>query len=167
MKFLSSAAALLLAPLVVATPASFFGSSQDVIAQGAPVSGNNPLEFCADPAGDLLEIKNVDLSPNPPKAGTTLKIKAEGVLKQKVEQGAYVLLTVKYGLITLINQQADLCDQLKNVDLGCPLEEGPMVLTKEVDLPTQIPPGRYTVHADVFTKDEKRLTCLDAKNIQF
>lgn len=75
-------------------------------------------------------------------SGQTLKIKAEGYLKEKLEKGAYVLLEVKYGLITLIRQSPDLCDQLKNVDLECPLERGPLVLTKEVQLPAQIPPVR-------------------------
>ncbi|KAL4783658.1 ML domain-containing protein [Aspergillus varians] len=169
MKLLSSAAALLcLVPLsVTATPDLFFGSSQDVITQGAPVKGENPLEFCADPKSDLLDIKSVDLFPNPPKPGQTLKIKAEGVLHERVEEGAYVLLEVKYGLITLLRQRPDLCEQIVNVDLECPLEEGPLVLTREVELPAQIPPGKYTVHADVFDKDDRRITCLDAKNIQF
>ncbi|KAL4777874.1 Phosphatidylglycerol/phosphatidylinositol transfer protein [Aspergillus nidulans var. acristatus] len=169
MKLLSPAAALLcLAPLAVtATPASFFGYTQDVIAEGAPVQGDNPLEYCSEPSGDILKIQSVDLAPNPPKAGTTLKIKAAGNLHERIEAGAYVVLEVKYGLISLLRQTADLCAQLTNVDLQCPLEEGPMVLTKEVDLPQQIPPGRYTVHADVYTKDNKRITCLDAKNIQF
>ncbi|KAL4987237.1 Phosphatidylglycerol/phosphatidylinositol transfer protein [Aspergillus falconensis] len=169
MKLLSSATALLcLAPLAVtATPASFFGYNQDIIAEGAPVKGNNPLEYCSEPSGDLLEIQSVDLAPNPPKAGTTLKIQAAGNLHERIEAGAYVVLEVKYGLITLLRQTADLCEQLTNVDLQCPLEEGPMVLTKEVQLPQQIPPGRYTVHADVYTKDDERITCLDAKNIRF
>ncbi|KAL2831955.1 ML domain-containing protein [Aspergillus pseudoustus] len=164
---LLSAALLCIAPLTVtATPASFWGT-QDVISEAIPVKGDNPLEYCADPSGDILNIKSVDLSPNPPKPGQTLTIKAEGVLHQRIEKGAYVLLEVKYGLITLVRQRPDLCDQIVNVDLECPLEAGTMTLTKEVQLPAQIPPGKYTVHADVFTKDDKRITCLDAKNIQF
>ena len=35
-------------------------------------------------------------------------------------------------------------------------------MTKEVDLPKQIPPGKYTVLADVFTKDGEKITCLTA-----
>ncbi|KAI9371493.1 ML domain-containing protein [Aspergillus egyptiacus] len=168
MKLLSSAASLLsLAPFVTATPTSFFGSSQDVIANGIPVKGNNPLEYCSNPNGNILEIKSVDLSPNPPKPGQTLKITAEGTLSETIEKGAYVLLEVKYGLITLLRQQPDLCEQLVNVDLECPLEAGNMTLTKEVKLPAQIPPGKYTVHADVLTKDDERITCLDAHDIQF
>lgn len=98
-------------------------------------------------------------------------------------------LEVKYGLITLVRQTADLCEQIVNVDLECPLEKGEMTLTKQVELPRQIPPvrdslwyttidveinqvminqqGKYTVHADVYTKDDKHVTCLQARNIEF
>ena len=51
-------------------------------------------------------------------------------------------LQVKYGLITLINQNADGCDTIKKGDLDCPLEKGEMSLTKDVDLPREIPPVR-------------------------
>lgn len=59
---------------------------------------------------------------------------------QTVRPGAYVKLVVKYGLITLITTTADLCEQLGNVDLSCPLEEGEMIVKKEVELPKTIPP---------------------------
>jgi hypothetical protein len=123
-------------------------------------------------------------------SGKTLTITASGTLEEDVEEGAKVHLQVKFGLITLINQEADLCDQVKNVDLSCPLKKGDMTLTKEVDLPAQIPPvctrffglgartraqdcfygvstdkrwqGKYTVLADVYTKDGDKITCLTA-----
>lgn len=71
-----------------------------------------------------------------------MTISAKGILLERIEKGATVNLEVKWGLITLIKQTVDLCDELKNVDLECPLEKGEMVLTKEVDLPKQIPPVR-------------------------
>jgi hypothetical protein len=49
-------------------------------------------------------------------------------------------LQVKYGLITLINQQADGCDTIGKADLECPLDKGEMTLTKDVDIPREIPP---------------------------
>ena len=61
-------------------------------------------------------------------------------MKEKIEEGAKAHLTVKYGLITLINQDADLCETITNVDLECPLDKGDLSLTKDVDLPKQIPP---------------------------
>lgn len=101
-----------------------------------------------------------------------------------MEKGATIALEVKWGLITLLKQTVDLCDQIRNVDLKCPLKKGKMVLTKEVDLPKQIPPvrqclcsldighanveqGKYSVLADVYTKDQRQVTCLKADNIEF
>lgn len=71
-------------------------------------------------------------------------------------------LQVKYGLITIIKQTADLCNTVKEVDLECPIKKGDTALTKNVELPKQIPPGKYTVLADVMTKDDKKITCLTA-----
>ena len=59
---------------------------------------------------------------------------------QDVEAGAYVILTVKYGLIKLVNQKADLCEQVGNVDLECPIKKGKTTITKDVELPNEIPP---------------------------
>ncbi|PLB34193.1 ML domain-containing protein [Aspergillus candidus] len=172
MKFLSATALLVCAaPLSVAAQSlPFFGSSQSPIQtkEIKYVEGNNPLQYCQeDTAGDILQIGSVDLTPNPPLPGKTLTIEAKGVLRERIEKGAKVLLVVKYGLITLIRQTADLCDQLVNVDMKCPLEKGDMILTKKVDLPKQIPPGKYSVHADVLTEDGKTITCLEGVNIEF
>ncbi|KAJ5805131.1 hypothetical protein N7474_011018 [Penicillium riverlandense] len=175
MKFLSAAVALVaFAPLpdqVSAGSVSFFDPSQVPIkvdtTQDFPVKGDNPLMYCTSPANYLLQIDQVDLSPNPPKPGQSLTIKASGTLLDKIEKGATVSLEVKWGLITLVKQTVDLCDQIKNVDLTCPLEKGKMVLTKKVDLPKQIPPGKYSVLADVYTKDQRQVTCLKADNLEF
>ncbi|KEY82116.1 peroxisomal 3 ketoacyl coA thiolase Kat1 [Aspergillus fumigatus] len=171
MKLISTAATLFvcLAPLSAsARSISFFDSTQAPIQlETFPVKGDNPLVYCSDPSGNILQIESVDLVPNPPLPGQTLSINASGNLKERVEEGAYVALEVKYGLITLIKQTADLCEQIKNVDLECPLEKGEMTLTKQVDLPSHIPPGKYNVHADVYTKDGKKITCLDAHDIEF
>ncbi|OCK81889.1 hypothetical protein K432DRAFT_424571 [Lepidopterella palustris CBS 459.81] len=147
---------------VSATPASWFNQGQLAIQDEFKVPGDNPLYFCSDPSDDILIIDNVDLDPNPPKAGESLDIVAKGTLSKAIEEGAKVHLQVKYGLITLINQEADLCDQVKNVDLECPLHKGDMTLMKSVDLPKEIPPGNYQVLADVFTKDGDKITCLTA-----
>lgn len=65
-----------------------------------------------------------------------------GELLEDVQDGAYVVLQVKYGLIRLVNTKADLCEQVTNVELECPIKKGPLRLTKEVELPEEIPPVR-------------------------
>ncbi|MCJ1440299.1 MAG: Phosphatidylglycerol/phosphatidylinositol transfer protein [Stictis urceolatum] len=126
------------------------------------VPGKNPLNFCEDPKDNIVEITSVDLDPNPPEAGKTLDIVAKGKVSESVEKGAYVTIVVKYGLIKILTLKEDLCDQLKNVDKECPVEKGEITLKKSVELPSRIPPGKYTVRADAFTKDDDKLTCLEA-----
>jgi len=127
------------------------------------VPGKNPLKFCnADRDDDLITIDEVVLTPNPPQAGATLVIEARGTVKETILDGAYVNLEVKYGYIRLISTQANLCKEVKNVDLECPIEPGAISITKPVDLPKEIPPGKYTVQADVYTKDDVHITCLTA-----
>lgn len=75
-------------------------------------------------------------------SGTTLTIEATGIVKETIEDGAYVDLEVKYGYIRLINTRADLCNEVKNVDLECPIEKGKIAIVKQVDLPKEIPPVR-------------------------
>ncbi|KAJ5081769.1 hypothetical protein NUU61_010033 [Penicillium alfredii] len=172
MKFLSATSSLLIlaAPLTTAASFSFFDPSQTPLkvdpVQDFPVEGNNPLLYCANPANHLLQIESVNLSPNP-RNRQTLTIKAQGTFLDRIEKGATVSLEVKWGIITLLKQTVDLCDQISNVDLKCPLEKGQMTLTKQVDLPKNIPPGKYSVLADVYTKDQRQVTCLRADNIEF
>ncbi|KAF2637532.1 hypothetical protein P280DRAFT_472240 [Massarina eburnea CBS 473.64] len=156
--------AVLLAATTVATVSATpsWVPGQVTVKEDFKVPGENPLYFCADPKDNILEIENVDLSPNPPQPGSTLTIKAKGDFKDKIE-GGKMHLQVKYGLITLINQDADLCETIGKADLECPLDKGEMKLTKDVDLPREIPPGTYTVLADVYDKEGEKITCLTSK----
>ncbi|KAL8709298.1 MAG: hypothetical protein Q9220_005891 [cf. Caloplaca sp. 1 TL-2023] len=147
---------------LVASKSFLFGASQHALVDDAThVPGDNPLIFCADPSDYILTIDNVDLDPNPPEKGKSLHIKAKGNFTQTVDKDAYINLSVKYGLITLVNTKADLCEQMKEVDETCPLN-GAKEFTKEVSLPKEIPPGKYTVLADAYTKDDEKVTCLKA-----
>ena len=68
-------------------------------------------------------------------------IEATGTFTKEIEEGAYVNLSVKWGLISLIKTTTDLCEQLKEVDEECPII-GTKVIRKEVELPKQVPPVR-------------------------
>ncbi|QSZ33120.1 hypothetical protein DSL72_002706 [Monilinia vaccinii-corymbosi] len=166
MKFSTSLITFLFSSTLVAAEGfSLFGNGQKVLDnKGAAVPGSNPLTHCkADHSSDILKLDHVNLSPNPPTAGNKLIIEAVGTLTHKLEKGAYVILQVKYGLIRLINMQQDLCDQVSNVDLECPVDKGKIKITKDVDLPKEIPPGTYSVFADAYTKDGKEhIICLEA-----
>lgn len=65
---LISALLLSSAPLQVwAASLPLFGQSPiKSLEDTFPVAGENPLEYCADPENDILEIVSVNLTPNPP-----------------------------------------------------------------------------------------------------
>ncbi|KAK4204068.1 putative Phosphatidylglycerol/phosphatidylinositol transfer protein precursor [Triangularia verruculosa] len=154
-----------LATAASANPLNTFGSERQSLVRrdDLAIPGDNPLKYCdTDHKDDIITIEKVDLTPNPPEAGTTLIIEASGTVKETIVEGAYVKLQVKYGYIRLISTQADLCKEIKNVDLDCPIEKGKISITKSVDLPKEIPPGKYTVEADVYTVDDEHVTCLTA-----
>ncbi|CCX31150.1 ML domain-containing protein [Pyronema domesticum] len=161
---------ILLATVATANAGSFFQQNGNGLVEfvypgrnvGPEVPGENPMHFCADPSGDLAVIESVNLLPNPPVPGATLKIDATGLLKETIAEGAMVDITVKYGLITLIRETLDLCENSGQVDLKCPVEAGKLILTKSVDIPKQIPPGQYTVTANAYTADGVPITCLTA-----
>ncbi|KAK3644616.1 Phosphatidylglycerol/phosphatidylinositol transfer protein [Elasticomyces elasticus] len=170
MKFLALATTALLSTSVAARSAIFGASvGGDITLKDTSfaVPGDNPLHHCEDPKDDILTLESVDLSPNPPKAtyrsGQTLSVSAKGILTSDIEDGAKIHLSVKYGLITIIRQTSDLCELVSKVDLECPLHKGKETnLNKDVELPKEIPPGKYTVEANVVDKDEKKITCLKA-----
>ncbi|KAI5839783.1 ML domain-containing protein [Morchella snyderi] len=136
------------------------GNSNPSVQSGAKVPGESPLYHCGSTSDDVLTIDKVDLVPNPPVPGQPLTIEASGTLHKSVEKGAQVEVTVKYGLITLIKETLDLCDHVGEVDLECPLKANKMILTKVVDIPKQVPPGKYNVAANAYLEDGDPITCL-------
>ncbi|CAO3628606.1 unnamed protein product [Cunninghamella echinulata] len=114
---------------------------------------------CGD-SNDILLIKDITLSPDPPIKGEKLKIEFEGFLKDTVVDGAYVDIKVKFGVVQLLHKKFDFCAEIEKIDEKCPIEKGILAFTKEVDLPKQIPRGKYTVDAKVFTVDDRQVTCL-------
>ncbi|KAI9859087.1 MAG: Phosphatidylglycerol/phosphatidylinositol transfer protein [Vezdaea acicularis] len=149
--------------LLSAVSASAFFGGQVAITDKKPVPGNSPLTYCENYVDDgILKIDHVDLTPNPPVKGENLTLEAVGTFSEPVEKGAKVRLLVKYGYVKIFNREEDLCDQVGNVDLSCPLD-GKNTVTKIIQLPKEIPPGKYDVQADVYTKDEKKIICLAAE----
>lgn len=58
---------LLFSSLAASRSSSFFGSDQHVLDEALSVPGKNPLTFCQDTKDYSLDIKYVDLTPNPPE----------------------------------------------------------------------------------------------------
>ncbi|KAI0429377.1 phosphatidylinositol transfer protein [Xylaria sp. FL1042] len=163
MRFLSAACIAALSASNLVSAGNWFGTGGVTPNEAQKVPGDSPLQFCeSDHSQDIMHIENVDLLPNPPESGAELVIRATGTVYEPIEDGAYVKLVVKYGLIRLISTKASLCEQVENVDLKCPIEKGVLSITKSVEIPKEVPPGTYNVFADVYSVDDKPITCLQA-----
>lgn len=65
-------------------------------------------------------------------------------------------------MIKLLTTTADLCEQIATVDMECPIQKGKTTITKDVEMPSQIPP--VCLPCD---RSESRLLTLDRENILF
>ncbi|KAK9471166.1 putative ML domain protein [Dipodascopsis tothii] len=127
-----------------------------------PVPGSSPVELCDLDTPQVLSIDYIKINPNPPKKGESLYIEGSGILAADIEEGAFVEVEVRYGFIRLVKETIDLCEQLEQVDKSCPLKKGPIDFSKDVELPDEIPPGKYNAIARAYTADYKEITCLTA-----
>lgn len=125
-----------------------------------PVPGDSPINQCDVSQAQLLQLQKVDISPNPPARGQNLTFSAVGYISEDIKQGAYVDVDVRYGFIKLIHQTYDLCEEIEKVDLTCPIKKGLQKIEKVVEVPQEVPPGRYVVYARAYTKDDVFITCL-------
>jgi hypothetical protein len=127
------------------------------------LQGISPTPFCAfaSPASSF-SLPSLSLADYCTYRGKKLTVEASGTLSKDVEAGAKLHLTVKYNSIIILREETDLCDQLPNVGLSCPLKKGPLDVTKEVEITSQVPEGKYIVIANVYTESHNEvITCME------
>jgi hypothetical protein len=114
---------------------------------------------------DVVEIKSIEVSPDPPQPGQDLTVNVVAYAHEVVKEGAYVDITVKLGLIKLLQKRFDVCEEARNsdVDIECPIEEGPYNVTQTVALPKEIPPAKFVVEVKGYTVDDEDLVCVNLK----
>lgn len=125
-----------------------------------PIPGDSPLLQCDVTEPQLLNLQSVIIEPNPPVKGANLTIVAKGYLAKDIVDGAYVEVDVRYGFIKLVHETFDICEEITKVDMECPVKAGQQIVMKEVEIPAEVPPGKYTVVARAYTKDDEFITCL-------
>ncbi|PWN30514.1 hypothetical protein BDZ90DRAFT_207574, partial [Jaminaea rosea] len=102
---------------------------------------------CGQP-DDVVEVKSIDVSPDPPVPGKNMTVKARGVVKRTIKEGSIADVNVKIGVIRLLHRQFDICEEARNnkAEVQCPVEPGEYDITQTVELPREIPPAKFNVH---------------------
>ncbi|KAF7325462.1 hypothetical protein MKEN_00394500 [Mycena kentingensis (nom. inval.)] len=118
---------------------------------------------CSSP-DSIVYLDSLTVSPDPPRPGQDLTILATGTVRPGyvIEDGAYADVLVKLGLIKLLQKTFDVCEEARNanVSVQCPVSEGTYSVKQVVKLPKEIPPAKFTVVVNAFTKDDDDVLCL-------
>jgi len=109
---------------------------------------------------DLLQIKSISLSPDPPQVGNSLSINGLGSLSKTITSGT-LHLRLKYYTIQIANSTYDLCSTLGDVGIKCPLNAGPLQFTATEPIPTGVPIGPYYIYLELKDSSGNQITCLD------
>jgi len=137
-------------------------SQEIVVVDDVHTAASWSYTTCGSPA-DIVDIKSITLSPDPPKLGENLTVTVSAVTSETIEEGAYVDVTVKLGLIKLLNKSFDLCEEARkaNASVQCPVQKGNYLVEQTVSLPKEIPPGKFTIHVQGYTTNDEDLLCLN------
>ncbi|WOO77366.1 Phosphatidylglycerol/phosphatidylinositol transfer protein [Vanrija pseudolonga] len=112
---------------------------------------------------DAITIESISVSPDPPEPGKNLTVTVEATANEVVEEGAYADVTVKLGLIKLLQKRFDVCEEARNANASvqCPVQPGQYTVVQTVELPEEIPKAKFVVNIRGYTVDEDDLACLD------
>jgi len=114
-------------------------------------------------ATDPVQIKSISVSPDPPVPGSDMTVTVRASAIEPVQEGAYADVTVKLGLIKLLQKEFDLCEEARNanVSVTCPVEKGEYEVVQTVTLPREIPRAKFNVAVRAYTVEDDDLFCVD------
>ncbi|KAK7064148.1 Phosphatidylglycerol/phosphatidylinositol transfer protein [Favolaschia claudopus] len=114
-----------------------------------------------------IQLDSIEISPDPPLPGKDLTVTAKGIVTEVIEEGATADVTVKLGLVKLLQKKFDVCEEARkaNASISCPVQPGPYEVVQTVALPKEIPKAKFTVIVRGFTaeSEEVDMLCLDLK----
>lgn len=104
-----------------------------------------------------LVIGVIEVTPDPPQRGKDLSARITGNLVRVLGDGAYVDITVKFGLIKLHSERKALADLLNEWGGALPQETGlfTLELSNSKVLEKEFPGGKYKVILRGYTKADE------------
>lgn len=112
---------------------------------------------CDDSSYDLQGLK-ITFSPDPPEKGKDVTITASGTLSKQISGGT-IKVVAKYGLITILDQEYNVCDLVQDINMTCPLAAGPLSGSATTHVPGDVPGGKYHVDVSATDQDGGKLLC--------
>ncbi|KAI9002809.1 ML domain-containing protein [Gaertneriomyces semiglobifer] len=116
------------------------------------------LAICPGTTGTLT-VNDLTLTPNPVISGGEVTITATGIVGKEITEGTKAKLTVKSGILTLLNEEIDICASAAQSGIKCPIPLGPSSITFKRLVPAALPAGSYTLRVDAKHTDGTGLVC--------
>ncbi|KAF7307004.1 ML domain-containing protein [Mycena indigotica] len=115
----------------------------------------------------LIDIESIVLQPEIPIAGEQLTVTIKGRATQTIEARATADVTVKLGLVKLIQKRFDVCAEvarLPGLGISCPVEDREWhTIQQTVTLPKEIPKSKFNIQVRGSTAKNEPMLCLDLK----
>ncbi|KAH6917307.1 ML domain-containing protein [Coprinopsis sp. MPI-PUGE-AT-0042] len=160
--------AFLVASSSVANPV-ILSDEQFALAADGPINVANKWswEDCGQ-ADWPVQVKSIEVSPDPPKPGQDLSVKVNAQSSETIDEGAYADVTVKLGLVKLLQKTFDVCEEARtnNVTIQCPVDPGEYTITQTVALPKEIPRAKFNVLVQGYTPEDDPMLCIKL-NVDF
>lgn len=129
---------------------------------------------------DVLTITSISAAPSDPKPGRgELQVTVQGTTSQDITDGAYIEVTVKLGLIKLLQKRFDLFAELRadSTTVGSSdgsilnvaqqkdsvIPAGDFTLTYTLKMPREIPRAKFTISASFWNADDADIATLVGK----
>ncbi|MDY0812405.1 ML domain-containing protein [Kitasatospora purpeofusca] len=110
---------------------------------------------------DVFLIDSIMVTPDPPRPGLDVAIKVGGQLREVPDTDTYVDITVKLGLIKILQKRQSLSEFLAEWGASMPTKTGPFALELSRSLPREIPPAKFKIRVDGYTGTEEDAFCLE------
>ncbi|KAI0035671.1 ML domain-containing protein [Vararia minispora EC-137] len=110
---------------------------------------------------DLVQLTSVSMTPEPPKAGQNQTVAVKANILNVIEEGAYAVVEVKFGVIRILNRTFDICDEARraNASIQCPVLPGYYEIEQTVALPRGIPPSKFKASIRGYSVLDEDLLC--------
>ena len=165
----SSLTAFLLASATLANPVAYSDEQFALNAEDGPISVASKWswENCGEDTWPI-KVNSIDVSPDPPKPGADLTVKVNAEALETIDEGAYADVTVKLGLVKLLQKTFDVCEEARNnnVTVQCPVKPGTYNVEQTVALPKEIPRAKFVVMVNGYTAEDDEMLCLKL-NVDF
>lgn len=121
---------------------------------------------------DPLIINSITATPDAPQPGSPWKLAINATVLETIKEGAYLDVTVKLGLINLLQKRYDLFEclngkhpeiplTLDDKQVG-PIEKGKVDMTLALNLKREVPPAKFKILVGGYSAEEGDLFSIDA-----